>query len=76
MKGIKVFLMINFFCFAVMCNMASANDAMDAKEFVERASADSVAAIETAKLALKRSTDSEVQEFAEKLIADHREMNE
>lgn len=63
---------------AVVLGLASATAMaeMDASEFVDEATAKGIAEIEAGKLALETSQNSEVQQFAEKMIEDHTKANQ
>lgn len=71
------FLMTGAFLFAfgATASSAFAKDTIDADDFVEQASAAGVAEIETAKLALQKSTAGDVKTFAQSVIADHTAAN-
>lgn len=53
-----------------------ADDTIDTDDFIEEATAKGFAEIETAKIALKKSTSPSVKEFAQKMIAEHTAANE
>lgn len=55
---------------------ASSAWAMDAEEFIDSAAEKGFAEIETAKLAQERGQSEQVNEFAKKMIEDHRSSNE
>ena len=55
---------------------ASSAWAMEAEEFVDSAAEKGFAEIETSKLALERGQAEEVNQFAQKMIEDHRSTNE
>jgi putative membrane protein len=61
---------------ALTCTFAMADDTVDAKNFVEEASAKGLAEIESSKLALNKSNTPAVRKFAEAMIADHTKANE
>jgi putative membrane protein len=63
------------FAFSAICSTAMAKDTIDADDFVEDASAAGVAEIETAKLALQKSTSGDVKTFAQAVINDHTAAN-
>lgn len=48
----------------------------NAKDFVEEASSKSISIIETGKLALEKSNNTEIKSFAQKLIDDHTKANQ
>ncbi len=54
---------------------ALAKDTIDAEDFVEDASATNIAEIESAKLALQKSTAADVKAFAQLMITDHTAAN-
>ncbi len=60
---------------SAFCSVAMAKDTVDAKDFVDEASAKGVAEIETAKLALTKSTATDIKAFAQQLIDDHTAAN-
>lgn len=62
-----------FFLAGAMTVYAHADDATD---FVEEASAKSISIIETGKLALEKSNNSDVRKFAQELINDHTKANQ
>ncbi|RYE53839.1 MAG: DUF4142 domain-containing protein [Sphingobacteriales bacterium] len=66
-----VFLM----AFGAACSSAMAKDTIDPSDFVDNASAAGVAEIETAKLALQKSTNASVKTFAQEIINDHTAAN-
>ncbi|HDZ56280.1 MAG TPA: DUF4142 domain-containing protein [Pseudomonas xinjiangensis] len=49
---------------------------MDAAEFVDEATAKGIAEIETSKLAIEKSDNTEITSFAEKMIDEHTKANE
>lgn len=57
--------------FSALCTSAFADDAVSAEDFVEEASAKGYAEIETAKLALKKSKNQQIRDFAQTMITDH-----
>jgi putative membrane protein len=61
---------------ALTCTFAMADDTVDAKDFIEEASAKGLAEIESSKLALSKSDAPAVRKFAEAMIADHAKANE
>ena len=71
------YLLTGAFVFALnlICGSAMAADKIDADDFVEDASAAGVAEIETAKLALEKSTAADVKTFAQSIINDHTAAN-
>ena len=76
MKKSKLLLTGAFvFAFNLVCGSAMAADTIDADDFVEDASAAGVAEIETAKLALQKSTAADVKAFAQSIIKDHTAAN-
>ena len=76
MKTTKLFMTGAFlFAFSAVCGTAMAADTVDADDFVEDASAAGVAEIETAKLALQKSTAGDVKTFAQAVINDHTAAN-
>ena len=50
-------------------------DDIDAKDFVDEASAKGIAEVETGKLALQKSTSPAVKKFAQQMIGDHTKAN-
>lgn len=64
-----------FLLAAVAAFNVVANDTIDTDDFVEEASAKSLAEIETAKIALTNSSSAQVKEFAQKMITDHTAAN-
>jgi putative membrane protein len=54
---------------------AFATDGADPEDFVDAASAKGIAEIESAKLALQKSTSSDVKKFAQTMINDHTAAN-
>jgi putative membrane protein len=76
MKTNKLLLTGAFlFAFSAISGTAMAKDTIDADDFVEDASAAGVAEIETAKLALQKSTAGDIKTFAQSVIADHTAAN-
>lgn len=76
MKTTKILLTSAFaFALNLLCASAMAADTIDADDFVEEASAAGVAEIETAKLALQKSTAADVKTFAQSIITDHTAAN-
>lgn len=76
MKLSKILLTGSFlFAVGAICNTAMAKDTINADDFVEEASAAGVAEIEAGKLALQKSTSSDVKSFAQKVIDDHAAAN-
>src|SRR3982751_5948286 len=71
------FLMTGAFLFAfgATASSAFAKDTIDADDFVEDASAAGIAEIESAKLALQKSTAADVKLFAQGIINDHTAAN-
>lgn len=71
------FLMTGAFLFAfgAVCTSAFAKDTVDPEDFVENASAAGIAEIESAKLALQKSTAADVKLFAQGVINDHTAAN-
>jgi len=63
------------FALSMVAGSAMAADTIDADDFVEDASAAGVAEIETAKLALEKSTAADVKAFAQSIIKDHTAAN-
>lgn len=63
-------------CTNIFANDSAKNDAIDADDFVEEASAKGLAEIETSKLALEKSTSSEIRKFAQTMIDDHTKANQ
>lgn len=55
--------------------LAFAGDKIDADDFVDEVSAKGIAEVESAKLALEKSTATDVQAFAQKMITDHTSAN-
>lgn len=66
-----VILLIGIFSMSVF-----ADDKIKAEEFVDEASAKGLAEIESAKLALNKSSSQAVRKFAETMIADHTKANQ
>lgn len=64
-----------FLLAAVAAFNVVANDTIETEDFVEEASAKSLAEIETAKIALNKSTSSQVKEFARKMVDAHTAAN-
>jgi putative membrane protein len=56
-------------------SLALAADKIDADDFVDEVSAKGIAEVESAKLALEKSTSTDVQAFAQKMITDHTSAN-
>lgn len=54
---------------------AFAADKIDADDFVDEASAKGLAEIESSKLALSKSTSTDIKAFAQKMITDHSAAN-
>src|SRR4051812_7254747 len=76
MKTTKLLMTGAFlFAFSAVCGTAMAADTVDADDFVEDASAAGIAEIETAKLALQKSTAGDVKTFAQAVINDHTAAN-
>lgn len=61
--------------FGAASSLAFAVDKIDAEDFVEEASAKSIAEVENAKLALQKSTSLDIQNFAQQMITDHSAVN-
>ena len=57
------------------CSITLAADKIDADDFVDEASAQSIAEVENAKLALDKSTSTDIKAFARKMITDHSAAN-
>lgn len=53
-----------------------AEETISAEQFIEEASAKGLAELETAKIALKKSTSEEVKSFAQTMTTDHTKTNE
>jgi putative membrane protein len=60
-------------CISMVANVFAVE--IDPDEFVDEASAKGVAEVETAKLALQKSSSSAVKSFAQKMIEDHTKAN-
>lgn len=76
MKTTKLLLTSAFvFAFGAISSIAMAADTVDADDFVEEASAAGIAEIESAKLALQKSTAGDVKSFAQSVITDHTAAN-
>lgn len=74
--NISKFLFTSAFCaFTTLCASAFAADTIDAEDFVDEASAKGVAEIETSKLALEKSTSTDIKAFAQQMITDHTAAN-
>jgi putative membrane protein len=56
-------------------SLAFAVDKIDAKDFIEELSATNIAEVESARLALEKSTSTDVKVFAQKMIIDHSAIN-
>lgn len=79
MKINKLLLTIAFLIgFGAAFNSAMADDVnpIDPEDFVEEASEKGIAAIESAKLALQKSTTADVKSFAQTIITEHTATNE
>lgn len=63
------------FIFGAASGLTFAADKIDADDFVDEVSAKGVAEIESAKLALEKSTSIDVKSFAQKMITDHSATN-
>lgn len=66
------------FAFGAMTSYVMAadkTDKIDADDFVEEASAKGLAEIESSKLALSKSTSTDIKAFAQKMITDHSATN-
>ena len=61
--------------FGATSSLALAADKIDADDFVDEVSAKGIAEVESAKLALEKSSSSDVQAFAQKMITDHSSAN-
>jgi putative membrane protein len=61
--------------FGATSSLAFALDKIDAEDFVEEASAKGIAEVESAKLALEKSTSADIQAFAKRMISDHTAAN-
>lgn len=61
--------------FGATANMAFALDKIDADDFVDEVSAKGIAEVESAKLALQKSTAADVKAFAQAMINDHSAAN-
>lgn len=72
---------INIFCAGLISitagfySLQALAAGVDTDDFIEEASAKGIAEIETGKLALQKSTSSEVKNFAKKMIEDHATSN-
>ena len=65
-----------FVCvFGATSSVTFAANTIDADDFVDEVSAKGIAEIESAKLALEKSSASDVRSFAQKIIADHTSAN-
>ena len=62
------------FAFAAS-SITFATDEIDADDFVEEVSAQSIAEVENAKVALEKSTSTAIKAFARKMITDHSATN-
>ncbi|MBB3102284.1 DUF4142 domain-containing protein [Azomonas macrocytogenes] len=71
MKNITKILFSGFFVFLYGLTSHLAIAAVDTEDFVDEASAKVIAEIETAKLALQKSTTPDIKSFAQKAIDDH-----
>lgn len=61
--------------FGATSSLAFAADKIDADDFVDEASAKGIAEVESAKLALEKSTSTDVKTFAQKMITEHSAAN-
>jgi putative membrane protein len=61
--------------FGATSSLVFAADQIDADDFVDEVSAQGIAEVENAKLALKKSTSADVKSFAQKIISDHTAAN-
>lgn len=59
-----------------VCSTLHAAGSIDAEDFVEEASAKSLAEIETARTAIQKTESAVVREFAQAMIADHTKANQ
>jgi len=72
----KIFSTSALVCiFGTASSLALAADKIDADDFVDEVSAKGIAEVESAKLALEKSTSTDVQAFAQKMITDHSAAN-
>lgn len=72
----KIFSTSALICiFGAASSLVLAVDKIDADDFVDEVSAKSIAEVESAKLALTKSTSTDVQAFAQKMITDHSSSN-
>lgn len=72
----KLISAATFACvFGAASSFAIAADKIDADDFVDEVSAKGIAEIESAKVALKKSTSTDIQAFAQKMITDHSAAN-
>lgn len=71
----RLFFTGAFLLAAVAAFNVVANDSIDTDDFIEEASAKGLAEIETAKIALNKTTSTSVNEFAQKMISDHTAAN-
>lgn len=61
--------------FGAASSLAFAVDKIDAEDFVEEVSAKGIAEVEAAKLALEKSSSTDVKLFAQKIITEHSAAN-
>jgi len=61
--------------FGATSSLAFAVDKIDAEDFVEEVSAKGIAEVEAAKLALEKSSSTDVKLFAQKIITEHSAAN-
>jgi putative membrane protein len=61
--------------FGATSSLAFAVDKIDADDFVDEVSAKGIAEVESAKVALEKSSSADVRSFAQKMITDHSAAN-
>ena len=71
----KISTVLVFLILTAACSVAFAKDDLSARMFVFHASAEGVAEIELAKLALQKSTRGDIKYFAETIISNYTKLN-
>ena len=71
----KVSTVLVFIILTAACSLAFAKDDLSARMFVFHASAEGVAEIELAKLALQKSTRGDIKYFAETIVSNYTKLN-
>src|SRR5262245_25410643 len=69
-------MLFAMFAVLALATSAQAKDEIGAQDFVDQASAASMAEVETGKLALEKGTNPKVKEFARMMVDDHTAANQ